>query len=95
MVTSCGANCLHIKWVYKTKRDENGKLVRYNARLVSCGKEQVSGRDYNVTFAAVMVMSSVKLILAFGQNLARPGNTSGTNSTHTSKLRKNRNSISI
>lgn len=45
VVTSYGANCLHIKWVYKTKRDANGKLVRYNARLVACGKEQVPGRD--------------------------------------------------
>ena len=61
------ANCLHTKWVRKTKRDADGNLEPYKARLVACGNEQVCGRDYNVTFAAVMEMSSVKLILALAR----------------------------
>ena len=42
-------------------------MEQYKARLVACGIEQVFGRDYNVTFAAVMEMSSVKLILALAR----------------------------
>nr|CCA26407.1 pol polyprotein fruit fly (Drosophila melanogaster) transposon [Albugo laibachii Nc14] len=67
MVTPCDAHCLHTKWVYKTKRDANGNLERYKARLVAVGNEQVFCRDYNVTFAAVMEMSRVKLILALAR----------------------------
>ena len=64
VVTPLNANCLHPKWVYKTKRDADGNLERYKSRLVACGNEQVFGRGYNVTFASVMEMSRVKLILA-------------------------------
>lgn len=67
-----GAHCLHTKWVYKTKRDANGNLERFKARLVACGNEQVYGRDYNLTFAAVMDMSSVKLILALARKWGVP-----------------------
>ena len=67
MATPIDANRLHKKWVYKTKHDADGNLERYKARLVACGNEQVFGRDYNVTFAAVMEMSRVKLILALAR----------------------------
>nr|BAP68978.1 RxLR effector candidate protein [Hyaloperonospora arabidopsidis Emoy2] len=64
--------CLHSKWVYKTKRDADGELERYKARFVACGNEQVFGRDYNITFAAVMDMSSVKIILALARKWRVP-----------------------
>ena len=54
VTTPCDAHCLHTKWVYKVKRDAYGKLEGYKARLAACENEQV--------FAAVMEMSSVKLI---------------------------------
>ena len=57
-------NILHSKWVYKTKTDTNGHISRLKARLVACGNEQVIGVDYLLTFAAVMEMSTVKVILA-------------------------------
>ena len=59
-----GINALHTKWVYKTKTDAQGKLERLKARLVACGNEQVLGVDYSLTFAAVMDLSTVKVILA-------------------------------
>uniref|UniRef100_A0AAV1VBX8 Integrase catalytic domain-containing protein n=1 Tax=Peronospora matthiolae TaxID=2874970 RepID=A0AAV1VBX8_9STRA len=59
-----GSNALHSKWVYKTKTDAHGDLERYKARLVACGNEQVFGIDYQLTFAAVMDMSTVKVIIA-------------------------------
>uniref|UniRef100_A0AAV1T269 Reverse transcriptase Ty1/copia-type domain-containing protein n=1 Tax=Peronospora matthiolae TaxID=2874970 RepID=A0AAV1T269_9STRA len=55
---------LHTKWVYKTKTDVHGDLERLKARLVACGNEQVLGVDYTLIFAAVMDLSTVKVILA-------------------------------
>ena len=51
---------LHTEWVYKTKRDDNNDFDRFKASLVACRNEQGFGQDYNITFAAVMDMSSVK-----------------------------------
>lgn len=58
------SNALHTKWVYKTKTTADGDVERLKARLVACGNEQVFGVDYVLTFAAVMDMSTVKIILA-------------------------------
>uniref|UniRef100_A0AAV1TEW2 Integrase catalytic domain-containing protein n=1 Tax=Peronospora matthiolae TaxID=2874970 RepID=A0AAV1TEW2_9STRA len=58
------SNALHTKWVYKTKMTADGDFERLKARLVACGNEQVFGVDYGLTFAAVMDMSTVKIILA-------------------------------
>lgn len=51
-----GANSLHTKRVYRTKRDANGDFERFKARV----NEQVFGRDHNITFAAVMYMSKLQ-----------------------------------
>ena len=40
--------------------------------MVACGNEQGFGRDYNITFAAVMYMSSVKIILALARKWRVP-----------------------
>ena len=48
----------------RKKKDGNGAVERYKARLVAGGDEQVVGRDYNLTFSAVLNITSVKPILA-------------------------------
>ena len=58
------SNALHTKWVFQMKIDAHGDLKRLKARLVACGNKQVFGIDYQFTFAAVMDMSTVKVILA-------------------------------
>ena len=57
------SHVLHTKWVYKTKTDADGAIERFKARLVACGNEQVYGVDYGLMFAAVMELSTVKVIL--------------------------------
>ncbi|KAG2905017.1 hypothetical protein PC117_g20846 [Phytophthora cactorum] len=42
------------------------------ARLVACGNEQVFGIDFNLTFAAVMELSTVKVILVFARRWGVP-----------------------
>ena len=63
---------LHSKWVFKTKRDAEGGIERWKARLVACGNEQVFGVNYEVTFAAVIDMSSVKMIFALARKWKVP-----------------------
>ena len=42
----------------------SGSIERYKARLVAGGDDQVLGRDYNLTFAAFLDMTSGKIIHA-------------------------------
>ena len=49
---------LRNKWVLKKKMDGSGSVERYKARLVAGGDNQVLGRDYNLTFAAVILVAS-------------------------------------
>ena len=59
-----GANLVGSKWVYKTKTDETGRVVRFKARLVAQGFSQQWGRDFLETFAPVAKISSVRVVLA-------------------------------
>ncbi|KAG7000350.1 Retrovirus-related Pol polyprotein from transposon TNT [Fusarium oxysporum f. sp. conglutinans] len=44
---------LTVKWVFKVKKNEDGNLDKFKARLVVRGFEQQFGFDYNQTFASV------------------------------------------
>ena len=53
-----------MKWVYKTKRNAEGKIERHKARLVVKGYKQQHGRDYEETFAPVARMETVRAVLS-------------------------------
>jgi hypothetical protein len=42
----------------------DGKIIRYKAKLVSKGFQQVHGIDYDETFSPVAKMDSIRLALA-------------------------------
>jgi len=50
------------KWLYKTKSDKDGNIVKYKARLVGQGYSQIFGKDYYDTYAPVARLSSLRLV---------------------------------
>ncbi|CAL2244404.1 unnamed protein product [Prunus armeniaca] len=46
-------NIVGCRWIYKTKRNSDGTISRYKARLVAQGFSQEHGLDYDETFSPV------------------------------------------
>lgn len=59
-----GAKAIGVKWIYKTKFNELGKVDKLKARLVVKGYAQEYGVDYAEVFAPVARMDTVRMILA-------------------------------
>lgn len=58
------SNVLHSKWNFKMKTDAEGQVECFEDRIVFCGNEQKIGVDYFIVAAAIMDMSTVKIVLA-------------------------------
>ena len=57
------AYMLQGKWVFKVKRPAD-KPIRYKARWVVKGYEQIQGQDYYDTFASVVKSNTLKVLWA-------------------------------
>ena len=53
------------KWVFQTKLDESGIIVRNKDKLVAKGYNQEEGIDYDETYALVARLEAIRLLLAF------------------------------
>ena len=51
------------KWVFRTKRDPSGEIIKFKARLVAKEFTQRSRIDYNETFASVARKESINTVL--------------------------------
>ena len=52
------------KWVFRPKYDIHGVIVKYKARLVARGFEQIYGKDFDETYSPVTRLSSLRLLFA-------------------------------
>jgi hypothetical protein len=59
-----GGRTIGVKWVYKTKLNENGEVDKYKARLVAKGYSQQHGIDYTEVFAPVARLDTIRLVIA-------------------------------
>ena len=59
-----GKTNIGVKWVYKTKFNEKGKVEKHKARLVAKGFAQQPGIDRGETFVAVARLDTVIVVLA-------------------------------
>ena len=59
-----GMNPIGCRWVYKTKRNPNG-TIRYKARLVIKGYEQIRGVDFDETYTSVGKLITLRYLLSF------------------------------
>lgn len=61
-----GAKKIGVRWIYKTKLNDQGKVDKYKARLVVKWYSQQYGVNYTEVFAPVARMDTVRLIIALG-----------------------------
>lgn len=59
-----GQKVIGLKWIYKLKRDAEGKIVKHMARLVAKGYVQEKVIDFEELFAPVTRLETVRLLLA-------------------------------
>jgi hypothetical protein len=58
-------NVVGTKWVFYNKQDEHGVVTRNKARLVAKGYSQVEGLDFDETYAPVVRLESIRILLAY------------------------------
>jgi hypothetical protein len=61
-------NVVGTKWVFRNKQDEHGVVTRNKARLVAKVYAQVTGLDFEETFAPVARLESIRILLAYASH---------------------------
>lgn len=69
MVCPKGRKPITCRWVYDIKRDAEGKITLFKARLVVHGYKQVEGIDFQKTFSSTIQMRTFRLIVAIAVNM--------------------------
>ncbi|GAA5936241.1 hypothetical protein JCM1841_004389 [Sporobolomyces salmonicolor] len=59
-----GRRAIAVKWVLLVKRDADGRVIKYKARLVARGDMQVEGVDFDETFSSTVRLTTVRLVLS-------------------------------
>lgn len=59
-----GGKTIGVKWVFKTKFNENGEVDKYKARLVAKGYCQQYVIDYAEVFTPVARLDTIRIVIA-------------------------------
>jgi len=59
-----GMHAIDTKWLFGLKRDSEGRIVRFKARLVARGFTQVHGLDFDETHSSVARWGTIRSLLA-------------------------------
>lgn len=59
-----GKRLIKSKWIFKTKYDDEGDIVRLKSRLVALGYSQKPGLDYHQTYAPVVQKKTMRILFA-------------------------------
>ena len=60
------------KWVFSIKHNADRSVNRFKPQLVAKGFTQSYGIDYEKTFAPVVKLNSIRVLLSFAANLDWP-----------------------
>lgn len=58
------ANIIGCQWIYKVKRNSDGSVARYKARLVANGNQQSEGLEFSETFSLIIKQPTVRVVLS-------------------------------
>lgn len=61
-----GKKAIGLKWVYKSKLNPDGTLLKKKARLVAKGFSQHEGIDFEEIYSSVARMKTVRVFIAIG-----------------------------
>ena len=64
-----GVNVIGTKWIFKNKSDEHSTVIRNKSRLIAQGYTQVEKNDFDETFAPVVRLDSIRILLAIASYL--------------------------
>ncbi|KMQ87258.1 retrovirus-related pol polyprotein from transposon tnt 1-94 [Lasius niger] len=63
-----GCKAISNRWIYRVKRNAEGEISRYKARLVVRGFSQREGIDFNETFSPVARFDTIRTVLSIAAN---------------------------
>ena len=70
IVLPLGGKTIGVKWVFKTKFNDNGEVDKYKARLVAKGYCQQYGIDYVEIFAPVARLDTIRIVISLATQKA-------------------------